>query len=788
MAEKPAGWRWGVKLREHLLQSIRSACKYNKNLQVAPVCVLWPDRERQWLGIMPQLQRDLPELFILGDYAPEKRTGPAIWLRCVLGDKIDGLSWPENCVPVIYLPGVSRQDLRAVENCPDFLKPLAELQHRGFIWSQVNHKDWTIMAYIKSESGLGLDVARDNETRNAMQAAFGKLLDVDLSGLKGMRLDKNYFNELLSGADPVRDLLQWLNAGESFEKQRTADVWGAFLEVCKKQFDFNPQTAGLLSGGERLANHEGPWKKVWERFCEAPDLYPEIPDLIRKCSMPAENEPAFFRSVCDGWPQWNDNQEQKLRRDLLELENEEPLKARQKLLELNKSHGQRRAFVWAKTGAAPLALAMEYLALLAEITQENPQKESFNELFHSYVSKGWQADDALMRALSQVNESADFQAVSVALRAVYQPWAESLARQLQKVVSEGDYPGNVFSEPSAADYRSGDCVFFVDGLRFDLGRRLADMLQGGGFLVEEEPYWTPLPSVTATGKAAVSPVADKVKGLYGCPDFNPVVAETEAALDNYHLRKLLTDAGWTVIDNDDFGNGCGFGWCEFGEIDQEGHNRGWKLARKIDELLEELRRKTAGLLAAGWKRVRIVTDHGWLLLPGGLPKIELSSVLSEHKWGRCASLKSGASTVERVFPWYWNREHFFALADGISCFKKGQEYAHGGLSLPECLTLKMVVSSRDSVFKGAIKIKTIKWKGLRCNLQLSEMEAGIKLDIRAEPGDKSSTMLATPPKINDDGSVFMFADDDFDGRQAVIVILNADDKIIAQTPVIIGGE
>jgi predicted ATP-dependent Lon-type protease len=43
--------------------------------------------------------------------------------------------------------------------------------------------------------------------------------------------------------------------------------------------------------------------------------------------------------------------------------------------------------------------------------------------------------------------------------------------------------------------------------------------------------------------------------------------------------------------------------------------------------LEELRRKIDGLLAVGWKRVRVVTDHGWLLLPGGLPKIELSSVM-----------------------------------------------------------------------------------------------------------------------------------------------------------------
>ena len=32
------------------------------------------------------------------------------------------------------------QDLRAIENCPESLKPLAELQYRGQMFSQVNAK------------------------------------------------------------------------------------------------------------------------------------------------------------------------------------------------------------------------------------------------------------------------------------------------------------------------------------------------------------------------------------------------------------------------------------------------------------------------------------------------------------------------------------------------------------------------------------------------------------------------------------------------------------------------
>ena len=184
---------------KHIVKAVRDSAIFNPDVQVAPACILWPDKDRQWEAIIPRLQDELGELFILGDYHPEKRTGPAIWLRCVMANKISDLVLPVGCVPILYLPGVSRQDLRAIEACPEELKPLAELQYRGVIWSQVNAKDWTIMAFLKSDQGgMGLDVAQDNEAKTAMQLALYRLLDEELGLLKGKRLDKDYFNTLLS--------------------------------------------------------------------------------------------------------------------------------------------------------------------------------------------------------------------------------------------------------------------------------------------------------------------------------------------------------------------------------------------------------------------------------------------------------------------------------------------------------------------------------------------------------------------------------------------------------------
>ena len=71
------------KFIHHLIGAIRKSALYNPEIHVAPACILRPDRARQWQAVIPRLQIELPELFVLGDYAPNERKGPAIWLSCV---------------------------------------------------------------------------------------------------------------------------------------------------------------------------------------------------------------------------------------------------------------------------------------------------------------------------------------------------------------------------------------------------------------------------------------------------------------------------------------------------------------------------------------------------------------------------------------------------------------------------------------------------------------------------------------------------------------------------------
>jgi hypothetical protein len=101
------------------------------------------------------------------EYNAENRTGPAIWLKCVIANTLEDIELPDALTPIIYIPGVSRNELRAIELCPDSIKPLAELQYRGVMWSQHNGKDWTANAFLASSAtGLGLDVSKDKATQD----------------------------------------------------------------------------------------------------------------------------------------------------------------------------------------------------------------------------------------------------------------------------------------------------------------------------------------------------------------------------------------------------------------------------------------------------------------------------------------------------------------------------------------------------------------------------------------------------------------------------------------------
>jgi hypothetical protein len=75
-----------------------------------------------------------------------------------------------------------RADLRAVEDCPRELQPLAELQYRAALFTQKNARDWTPAALLQNR--LGIRVGEDAVTREALARALPEVLEEPVLSLR----------------------------------------------------------------------------------------------------------------------------------------------------------------------------------------------------------------------------------------------------------------------------------------------------------------------------------------------------------------------------------------------------------------------------------------------------------------------------------------------------------------------------------------------------------------------------------------------------------------------------
>ena len=774
--------RSGIAVIEALVGSLEAAAKYNPNDVVHPYAVLWTDHDAQWQPIIPQLRRLLPQLLTFGEYQPDQRIGPAIWLRSVVDRGLPEMELQDGVTPIVYLPGVSRQELRAVQECPESLRPLVELQYRGACWTQKSGKDWTVEAFLVSEEGgLGLDVARDATTRRAMLGALAELATTSVDRLKGKHLEGEDFDKLFTD-DPSKDLLVWLSEPEAVKFGWNSGRWSAFKSRCKADFKFDPDKDGELVGAELLGKREDPWAAVWERFTESPALYPGVPELLIK-AMPSD---LFIES--SSWPQINENEEAALRQSLLALAESTPTKARERILELDVSHGPRREWVWAKLGQARLASALGHLAELAEGAATKLGGASTAEMAKLHVDAAWEVDSAALSAMATVKSSADAQAVSKALNAVYRPWLESAAEHLQALAEKEPMPGHDGQGLEDLLVESGGLVLFADGLRFDVSQRLVERMRSKGWSVTLSTRWAGLPTVTATAKPAVSPVTKGIKGLSLGEDFLPATADGEQPLTTDRFRKLLVTAGYQYLRADESGDSSGRGWTENGELDKLGHSLQGRLAGRVEEQVDLFLERIEFLLDSGWREIRVVTDHGWLWLPGGLPKVDLPKYLTASRWGRCAAIKGGSKVEVPTVKWHWNAHERVAVAPGIACFGAGNEYAHGGLSLQESLVPVIRVTAGEAAAKTAAKIGNVSWVGLRCRVQVETAAPGLSVDLRSKVNDPSSSVGKVRPVDANGAASILVADDELEGTSAVVVVLDAGGNVITKLPTIIGGD
>ncbi len=755
---------------DSLVTAVRDAASYNAAAEAAPEAVLWCDANREFLPLVSALRERLPELLTYGDFDAATRTGPAVWLRAALARAVSEIDISEDLTPILYLPGVGRETLKSADDCPSLLQPLVWYTVAGALFGHVNGRDWTLRGFLTSDRGpLKLGIAEDSATRAALSHAAIRFCSRPLEDLRGKRWDEDRLNALLA-PDFAGDMLDWIDG--AFTERGDPSRFSAFASVADKQLKFDPRKLSPQDAVRRLAKREGRWDEVWTRFAASMGFETVVSYLD------LEQPETLFELADnrDSYPRLNTQDEMKLREALCSLADLSLEAAKKRIAELDDEHAWRRGTVWARRGKAPLAKAVSFVARVAS-AKPLPSHEN-NALAEAYVAEGTDADWAAMCALAAAPRGLDREAITAALRAVYLPWMEAGAASLQELIRLDKVK---LATPPDPDPETTS-ILFVDGLRMDLARELVRSLEAEGMTVTLRWVWSGFPTVTGTCKPLVSPVASMLVGPPTTSDVLPISPDRKPATKPV-LFKLMAAHGWetdsTLLPDAKL-------WTETGRFDEEGHALGARLAERLSAGIQDVADRVLQLVGPG-RKLRIVTDHGWLLMPGGLPHAALDAGLVEPngKRTRCALVKAKAQTSYLQVPWTWNREVSVATATGARSFFSNVEYAHGGVSPQECILPVLEVVSDEA--KRTVTILQTKWEGLRLRVGV-ESGADLSVDLRLGSEISGPSLIKGLRVLDERGRTSFLVSDEHERETACLVVLDDEGRVLAYRTLAIGED
>lgn len=766
---------------DKVVEALKQAENHNSYLMVKPEVILWPDPENQWIDVMDTLQETMPQLLIYGSYKPAKKQGPAIWLKCMMAKMLPEANWDVNVIPIIYLPNVSKSDLRKVENAVFNFQPLLEYQYTGILFTQESGKEWSILAFVENpDNGLGIKVAKDSATKNALKKALPTIFqDGEVLTSKAI-IDAEYLNNQLF-RDIVPTILKWMCKGDAFIQNINIGKREVFESLCKSQYDFEPDPRNIKAIAEKLGAQKSSWKYVWQLYATAPHKYPEIEDLLR-LAKPADLGTGIFALPDESWPQVNQQKEEALGNALVKASKLDVIKALDALKVLEKEHSVRRNWVWYELEKSPLVDALQYLLQMSLKATELFSSSSIEVLKLYYTTSGYSVDQYMRKSLAVVKSEKDKKIVKSIIQLFYQPWIENITTKFQKLV-EADT--EIFTSQSAIE-ETESFILFVDAFRYELAKEFCERLSKYNYKNSLHACWSAIPSLTPTAKPHVSPIATAVSAHSGITEFRPELKNGKDLLTNA-FKESLQAHNFKFVNNANDIQGEGQYWQEIGDVDTKGHEEQANMVKRIEELFDQVQEALEVAFEKGIKRIKIVTDHGWLLLPGGLPKTQLNAGLTETRWGRCALIKDGASTDLLHLPWRWNPSTYIAYAPGISFFKANQEYAHGGVSLHECLVPTVIVENPNSAIHIEAEVKAVKWINLKCTIQTTEVPDGYFVDIRTKYNDAKTSIVLSKNKSLKGNTVTLMVDDAAEHQAATIVLLDENERILDKKPTTVGG-
>jgi hypothetical protein len=375
----------------------------------------------------------------------------------------------------------------------------------------------------------------------------------------------------------------------------------------------------------------------------------------------------------------------------------------------------------------------EATGLLAENAQVEKGWKRTDDAVAWYTGRGWQLDQAgEMLFLETPDMPASLSRVRARLRRGYLRATDRIGQAFSALLNE--HPEDVLGLPTAGELALAElkmpkpptALLFLDAFRYDLARRLADLLREGGGpdRARVEAAVAPIPSITPLGMAHALPllrselqveVRSDGKGFRISArgtsfDLSEAEGRRQWLRARYRVNEFLTVAD--VLSGEQLprgGPGRRLIVVHGAEFDREGHEGQLQLSgasEHLDRYAEAIRR----LRAAGYSRIIAVTDHGFFHWQPDPDEREEEKPEGELLWmSRRAMVGRGLKHRSAVSMPVPGSELVAMVPRSVNAFRTygGLGFFHGGATLQELIIPVLVASWPSRAAKVPVVLKPV---------------------------------------------------------------------------------
>lgn len=409
-------------------------------------------------------------------------------------------------------------------------------------------------------------------------------------------------------------------------------------------------------------------------------------------------------------------------------------------IQIYKSH---MAGFWGST--AQNKVRWDQLIQMAEIAQRLVAQTSCSTRWRSlkdsiswFTEKGWEIDSAGEILFTDGHEiPAELLKVRTRLGFAYHRHLDSTNQAFSELIAEADdfsnlgpYAGEIIA-PSIEEENAKNpvAIIYLDALRYDLGMRLAGMLNAGepAKRAKVVPARAPLPSITALGMAYALPISPPeievkiekdafsvtTKGFTG--NLAILAKRRDFLSGHFKLRDTKTKHFTTIKEiltaSPDDINVKDLGKILFifgDQLDKEGHDDELQFSG-AEDILDRYVRVVKLLQRGGYPTIFITTDHGffhwepdkdeYISKPDGKLLWKCRRAIAGYNLTHdtAVQVKIGGSDLECMIP---RSVNVFETYGGIG-------YFHGGATLQELIIPVITVSYPKKSKKIGVVIKPV---------------------------------------------------------------------------------